>query len=245
MSQRIKVSRVLQFIGDANQEANVEGDMLSKRMNSVDWFDQVALDTTLDYTLTLSGSTDLGALEGGGVAGFKGTTGNVDDDISFLATGLIFDITQKPAIEAKIKIVDVSQTIIFFGFSDATSETTPAATIDAAGGTPTAAAADAVGFVIDADYATSSIYAMSVKTGGTIQSVDSAIDWADNESKVLRVELDASGNAHLFIDGVEKAYIALAVADVPLCAILNYGTRAAGGLELVHMRYLARFQDLP
>lgn len=245
MSQQVRVDRDLVFAGASAYTANVKGNMLPERMCSVDWFDQTALDTTNDYTLTVAGSSDACALSGGGVPGITMTTGNVDDNIAFLSTALIFDITQSPAIEAKINIVDVSGTIIYFGFSDATSETTPAATIDAAGGTPTAAANDAAGFVIDADYATSSIYCMSVNDGGTVQTGDSGTDWADNESHTLRVALDTSGNATFYLDGVAVGYLASAVNDVPLCATINFGTRANDGSNTVYARYLAKFQDIP
>lgn len=243
--QQVKVGRTLEFVGDASQYPNVKGDMSPERMTSVDWFDQAALDTSNAYTLTLGGSSDLGAVTGGGENGFKGTTGNVDNDVSFLSTALIFDITQKPSIETKLKIADVSGTIVFWGFSDATLESTPAATIDADSGTVTAVATDAVGFLVDADYNTSTLYAVSVLTGGTAQVTSTGIVWTDGQSKILKVELETTGNANFYVDGVQKARILLAVADVPLCAILNYGTRANDGSNVVTKRYLKRWQDVP
>lgn len=245
MSQTVYVNRRVEFLASSAVKSNVRGNMLTERMCSVDWFDQTALDTSNDYTLTVAGSGDTGALEAGGVAGFEGVTGSGDNEVSFLATGLIFDITQSPVIETKIKIEDVTGTIVYFGFSDAVTESTPAATIDADSNTEIAEATDAVGFVIDADFGASSIFAMSVNTGGTIQTVDTGLDWSDNESYVLRIALDTDGNARFYVNGIEKAYIASATADVPLCAILNYGTRAGDGPNTVHMRYLAKFQDIP
>uniref|UniRef100_A0A6M3LF69 Uncharacterized protein n=1 Tax=viral metagenome TaxID=1070528 RepID=A0A6M3LF69_9ZZZZ len=245
MSQQVRVEREIKFTGDANQEANVDGYMLPKKMSSIDWFDQRAMDTTNNYTVTVAGSGDTLALSAGGKSGVTVLTGANDNDVSFLATGLVFDISQAPVIETKIYITDVSSSLVYFGFSDATSETTPAATIDADGSTLTAAAIDAAGFVIDADKGTSGIYCASVLSGGTVQSVDTGIDWADTISYVLRVALDTSGNARFYVNGVEKGYIALAVADVPLCAIFNFGTRAAGGQQTMYARYLAKFQNIP
>lgn len=40
MSQQVIVDRYLKFKADANQEANVKGNMLPVRMTSIDWFDQ-------------------------------------------------------------------------------------------------------------------------------------------------------------------------------------------------------------
>jgi len=242
--QQVKVNRDLRFVASAAVSDNVKGNMSTERMCSVDWFDQTTLDTSNDYTQTLGGTSDAGALTAGGETGFKGTTGTGDNEVSFLAGGLIFDITQNPEIETKLKIVDVSGTIIFYGLSDATLETTPAATIDADGGTLTAVATDAVGFVCDADLGTSSLYCASVNNGAAVQSVDTGIDWTDNQSKKLRVRLDTSGNAYFYVDGVQVGYIASAVADVPLCEILNYGTRANDGANIVYARYLKRWQDI-
>lgn len=245
MSQEINVQRKIRFTNDADQYPNIEDDPWPKRTLSIDWYDQTTLDVTNDYTQTLGGTADAGALTAAGEPGFKGTTGTGDNEISFLATGLIFDITQKPAIGTKLKISDVSGTVVFWGLSDATSETTPAGTIDADSGTITAVATDAVGFLIDADLGSSSLYCVSVKTGAAAQSVDTGIDWADGESRILKIALDASGNARFYVDGVQKGYIASAVADVPLCEIKNYGTRANDGSNTVYWRYLAKWQDIP
>lgn len=247
MSKKVRITGKLQFVSgtDAEQGPNVEGDFSPERMTSVDWYDQTALDVTNDYTQTLGGTSDAGALDAGGKPGFKGTTGTGDNEISFLATALIFDITQAPAIETKLEITDVSGTIVFWGFSDATSETTPAATIDADSGTITAAATDAVGFLIDADLGGSSLYCVAVNNGGTPQSVDTGIDWADAEKRVLKIALDSSGNARFYADGVQVGYIASAVADVPLCEIKNYGTRANDGANTVYWRYLKKHQNIP
>jgi hypothetical protein len=244
MGQEINAQRFLKFTAQAAIDRNIKGDMMPVRMNSVDWFNQRAINATNDYTSTI---VDDGthALCAGGEHGVKLTTGTTDDDMDFLATGLIFDITQAPSIESKVEIEDVSGTVVFFGFSDAVSETSPAGTIDADGGTVTAVATDAVGFLIDADLGTSSLYCVSVLTGGAAQEVDTGIDWLNGQAKRLRVKLDASGNAYFYADGVQVGYIALAVADVPLCAMFNDGTRDNDGANIVEARYLAKWQDIP
>lgn len=244
MSQRVSVDRTLVFKAQADIDQNIEGDMMPIRQNSIDWFDGDTLDTN-DYTVTVGGTSDAIALGQGGEIGVKFTTGTADNDICFLATGLIFDITQSPSIETKLELTNVSGTVAFFGFSDAVNETTPAGTIDADSGTVTAVATDAVGFLCDADLGSSSLYCVSVNNGGTAQSLDTGIDWADTQGKRLRVKLDTSGNAYFYVDGVQEGYLALAVADVPLCAIYNAGTRANEGAMTVEARYLAKWQDVP
>ena len=245
MPNKVNVGSEIVFQEEANHQDNMKGNPSTERMCSVDWFDQTTLDTTYDYTSTIA-DDGTHALSAGGANGVTLTTGATDNDVDFLATGLIFDITQEPEIESKIEITDVTGTFVFFGFSDATSETSPAASIDADGGTLTNAATNAAGFVIDADLGSSSIYCASVNAqgaGGTVQNVDSATDWADGATHVLRVKLDSSGNAYFWLDGVQVGYIALAVADVPLCAIWNDGTRDNDGANTVYARYLKKWKN--
>lgn len=244
MSQQVNVNRTLNFNGSAEHRTNITGNPSSSRYCGVDWFDQVALDTTNDYTVTLGGTSDNAALSAGGATGLTLTTGTADNEVSFLATGLIFDISKNPEIETRVTITDVSGTSFFFGFSDANTESTPASTIDYADGTLAAAATDAVGFVCDADKATSSLYGASIATGGAVGATDTAIDWTDGVTHVLRVQLNTEGDAYFWVDGVLKGIRQSAVTDVPLCAIFNWGTRADDGSNTVIAKYLKKWQDM-
>lgn len=247
----VYVDDELIFKAGATHQANIVGNPSTKRMCSVDWFDQKALNTTRDYTTTLDGDSDAIALTAGGYCGITVATGTTDNNVCFLCSPLIFDISYEPEIETRINIADVSGTFVFFGFGDSTTESTPHSSIDYDGGSAlAAAAADAVGFVIDADGATggeSYIICCSVNTSGTVQYVDLTPEetWADGESFTLRVKLDTSGNARFWIDGIEVGYIALAVADVPLSATWNFGTRANDNTNAVYVRYLKKWQTIP
>jgi hypothetical protein len=246
VSQNVNVYRNIEFVGDANQESNIKGHLCTEKMTTADYFQGKALDTTYDYTVTVGGTSDAVAFTAAGYPGLTMTTGTGDNEICFVANGLAYDISAAPAAEARVKIADVSGTTFFFGFASATSDTTPEAFIDADSGTVVAGSGitDAVGFVCDADLGTSSLYCASVKTSGTAQTVDTAIDWSDNQTKNLRVELDTSGNARFFVDGLQKGYIASAVADVPLCVGADAGTRANDGANLVYIRYIKTWQNV-
>jgi len=244
MSQIVRVNRKIQFASDAQHQANVSGNLDPERMCSIDWFDQTALDTTNDYTATLGGNNDAVGLNASGINGLKMTTGDGDNEISFLGTALIFDISNEPEIATRVKIADVSGTVFFFGFSDANTETTPAATIDYADATLAAAATDACGFVVDADKGTSSIYCASIATGGSVAATDSGLDWTDNQVKELRIKIDSSGNVTWYVDNAPVFYKATAVTDVPLCAIYNWGVRANDGTNYVYAYYLKKWQNI-
>lgn len=245
MSQQVNVERELRFRGAAVRGDNIKGNPSCEKMAICDDFFGAAVDTTNDYNSTLDGTSDAVAYDNtpGGGGWIKMTTGTGDNEISFLATNLDFDIDQEPEIETRLKLADVSGTVVFFGFSDATSETSPAATIDYADGTLAAAATDAVGFVVDADKGSSSIYCASIASGGSVTATDSGVDWADNETKVLRIRLNSDGDAEFLIDGVVKHIQQTAVTDVPLCAIWNWGTRDNDGANYVYADYLKSWQD--
>ena len=245
--QNARISRNIEFVGDAKQEANIKGNLLPEKAIRVDYFDGKVIDETNEYTITVAGTADAIAVQGAGQIGLRATTGTADQEVCFIATPLIFDITQNPIIEARVEITDVSGTFLFFGFSDAVLETTPSATIDYAGGTLAAVATDAVGFVCDAEKTASALYCAYVGTGIAVGAslASPTVTWTDGVKHTLRVELDSSGNAYYYCDGIQVGYKATAVTDVPLCAIFNFGTRAADGSNYVYVRRLVRIQDIP
>jgi len=233
MSQQVIVNRELKFQGSSEVKDNITGNPSPEKHVIADEFTWL---NTSFWTSTLDGTSDAVAASGGGICGLTMTTGTGDNEVSFLASPLIFDISNEPIIETVIDIDDVSGSVVYFGFSDANTETSPAATIDYADATLAAAATDACGFVIDADKGSSSIYAASIATGGSVTGTDTGLDWTDGQKKTLRIALDTSGNARFYVDGVEKHYEAAAVTDVPLCAIYNWGTRANDGANYVYPR---------
>lgn len=244
MTQNIRLSRNIEIVGDAKNKANVKGNFSFERMCYTDWFNRTTLDTTNNYTVTVAGTNDAIGLTAAGKTGITLLSGDTDNEVCFVGSALIFDITTKPEIETRVAISSPTTTSFFFGFSDANTETTPASTIDYADGTLVAAATDAVGFVSDADKSSSLFYAAHVKTGGSVAGATTGITPTANIYYNLRIRLDASGNATWFINGIPVYYKALAVSDVPLCAIWNAGTRANGGGDAVYVKYLKAWQDV-
>lgn len=242
MSQQVKVSRSVDFVGDGNEYFNIKGNMNPYKMVFDEyWFDDT---TSALWTETLDGTNDDITPTAAGYPGLTLLSGDTDNQVSFLGTALVFDISNNPVIECKVRISDISQTSFFFGFSDANTETTPASTIDYADGTLAAAATDAAGFVSDADKGSSLFYAAHVKTGGSVAAASCTDLPTDSTYNVLRVKLDSSGNCTWYINGVQRYYKATAVTDVPLCAIFNFGTRDNGGGDAVYVKYFRAWQDI-
>ena len=245
MSDKVLVGDEIELRGSAKVRSNVKGNILTNKLCYVDWFNGTTLDSNF-WTETSAGTSAATALTAGGYCGVTHTTGTDDNAIGFLSTGLIFDASQNPIIEVKVNINDVTGSYYGLFFSDAISETTPAATIDYADGSLVAAATDAVGFVIDADKESSRIYVASIAFGGAVTATASlpTTAWTDGVSKTLRIGLDSDLSAYLWIDSVQVGKSLLAVTDVPLCGIINYGNRD-GSSDVIYTRYFAMFQDIP
>ena len=229
----------LMFEGKAAVSDNIEGNPSTRRMYVVDefWYDSQA-----NYTVTLDGTNDAVAAIAGGVKGLSLLSGDTDNQVSYFATGLIFDVSNNPEIEGRFTLTDISQTSFFFGFSDAVTGTTPHSTIDYADATLAAASTDAVGFVSDADKESSLLYAAQIATGGAVAAQSSGVTPVENTEVVLRVKLVGT-TATFYVNNNVVATKAAAVTDVPLCLMVNFGTRDGGGGDAIYMKRLQMWQD--
>jgi hypothetical protein len=237
MSNEVKVGRKLVFgPGVAGHRPNIEGPMLEEGNHLRDDFTGVTLDSN-KWATSVPGTMDSIAISE--VAGGECliTVGSADNDSAMLSTAIIWNGTIEAKAEARVLITDVSGTGVFVGFSDAKSESNNSIAIHYAGDSLTTEASTAVGFVIDADHATSSIMLASVDGDSDGTPVDTGVDWEDTEVRDLRVELDASGNATFYIDGTSAGYIASAVtAGTLLCFTVQAITRANDGSNTVRVR---------
>jgi len=244
MSSQVRVFKNLRFEGDAAHKGNVVGPQQEVKKHFHDGFDRIALDSTNIWAVSVPGTSDSIAISevAGGIALI--TTGTVDDDSCMMATPIIYSAAKKTIFEARITIDDVSGTALFVGFSDAKSEANNSIAIHYHADALTTVATDGVGFVIDADHATSSIMCEGVKNGTDATSADSGIDWADGETKNLRVELDGDDNAIFLIDGTIVGRVADAVTSTTLlCFTVQAMTRANDGANLVRVRRVDAWVD--
>lgn len=122
------------------------------------------------------------------------------------------------------KIGALTSQSIFFGLTDADTLTAP---FTIATGTTTANATNGVGFCQDAAGTNTHLNCVAVNAGGSPQTVALAVDVSTSAYHIYRVEVDAAGNANFFIDGLQVATIALAVATTSLLApIMNMFSEA-------------------
>lgn len=244
MVATLLIDRKIRLKGDAVNGANIDGPLQENKRHDVDRFTGIALDTTNRWATSVPGTSDSIAISEvvGGSALI--TTGTADNDSCMIASAIIYNGTKLAVVEFRITITDVTGTGVFVGFSDAKSEANGSIALHFPADSFTSVATDAAGFVIDADHATSSIMCASVKNNSDTTPVDTGVDWADGETRNLRVILDAAGNATFVIDGDVVAHITDALTAATLqCATVQAITRAADGSNTVRVHSFDSWQD--
>ena len=230
--RQLWVTDHIEFRDAATHRSNVEGPMQEQMAHFHDHFLSHTLDTVQLYTSTAAGTSAANAIAVAVGGQCRFTTGTVDGNSQFLATAINWEDDMYASCEARIKIATVANTAIFFGFSDATSETTPEMPIDGDTGAIAKGAntTNACGFVCDADYLSSSIMLCGSAAGVLDTSVDSGVDWADNVWHTLRLELTPDGYGFGYLDGTSFGRLDAAVTSgTALCMILGVATRTTGG----------------
>ena len=256
MPNQVKVFDEIQILGDAKKRANVTGPMFSDQPSFFTHFLEHTLDETLLWSVSENGASDdisINVAEGGHC---RLTSGTSDNDASQLYTTAIWTGDKNAICEARIRINDVSQTALFFGFSDDSVTSDEELAIHYEDGVEVKDATNGVGFVIDADettYANSSILVAGVAAGVIDTVVDSEVNWTDGAWHILRVELRSAANtpeeatncsAALYLDGKSVGYLDdAAVSSSALGVSFHIGNRA-GSAETIDVDYCFAYQDL-
>jgi len=243
MGDIVKVQRYLDFRnGVAKHKANVKGGLQPDSVTFFTDFLEDTLDTAYWTVTTTNATCAINAAVGGHL---RYTSDATDNESGFAAIGLNWEDDKNAKCEARIRLNDVSGVALFFGFSDATSETTPEMPIDGADGTVAKGGntTNAVGFVVDADYNSSGIYFQGCAAGTLDTIADSGVDWADAVWHTLRVELTPDGYAYGYLDGNSVGFSDAAVTSgTDLCVIIGVANRDASA-DTVDIDYVFATQD--
>jgi len=146
----------------------------------------------------------INAQVGGVVRMTTGDTVTVSESAISLTHGLNWKASLGGLVfEAKVKPVSsVANVAYFIGLTDVLATTTLEEPITLSGTTFTTNASDAVGFVFDTAATTDVIYGKGVKADTDSATLTHTAGFVADTSIVLRIEVDTSGNASLYIDGV-------------------------------------------
>lgn len=130
-------------------------------------------------------------------------------------------------MEARVKISAITNISLFVGFTDTLSLEMPIHSA-ASANTLTSNASDAVGFMFDTSMTADTLWCVGVKADTDGTAVSSTIAPVADTFIRLKVELDASGNATFYINGVRVGTMADAVtATVALTPVVGAFTRTA------------------
>lgn len=153
--------------------------------------------------------------------------------------------------EARIQIPSTAAVEVFFGLTDATTETndiryqlsststfTTSAPTDAAAwfysATPTSGA----------DFSASGNFFAAVTTKADTDTLTASTVNGDTAAHVFRIDVDSAGNCLFSLDDVEKFTVAAAVTtNVPLTVFCDVVTRTAGAKTL-NVDYIGIFGDV-
>jgi hypothetical protein len=223
MSQQIKVSRSIDFVADADQEANIKGHISPAKLFTEYNFNELALDGTNKYTILATGGS---GVSGSGGAVLTTHTDNTDE-ATISCGGIWWYPANSPTCEFKFRVNLITTVAIFAGFNDAVSEAAQALPFTISGTTISDTATDAAGFCFDTDQTTDYWYIVNTKNGtqgGTILA-STYVPVAATQV-TLRVSIDTSGNACYYYNGIQVGYKASAVTStVPLVPYIGLITR--------------------
>ena len=241
--QEVNVGRSLKFVGDANRVRNIKGNPNPERLCVSYEFTELALDNTNKYTPYLD-TTSTVALGSGGVLL---TTAATDTKTATQTQGGIWWYPAKnPVVEMKFRIDVITNVAIYAGFSDAVSEASSLLPHGIVTATQTATATDSAGFHFDTRQTNAyfnivnSLAAGSAKAFTQLASTYVPVAATD---LILRVEIDTSGNARYYWNGIEVGYKASAVTSttplIPFFGIRNN----TGTAHIATLRYVRLWQD--
>jgi len=175
------------------------------------WFDDFlgdAVDARYSVVEGTDSATSADSILAGGIGGvLRLTTGDA-------GTGFAADLIQVNqalqwqasngglAIEARIKISQITEAYVFFGFTDVVTLEAPVISASSAD-TITTNASDAVGFMFDTNMSTDDIWLVGVaaNTDATLQ--DSGYAFEADTYVTLRVEVSSAGVATFYRNGVQ------------------------------------------
>lgn len=202
-----------------------------------------ALDSTNDWTLNgVNAGTAAINVATGGILRF--TTGNADDDDVELASDLIWKASKACCLEVRIANNDVDMVAFNVGFSDDQEATADKLQMTLSGTTLTTNAADFVGFLYDPDANTDTIRCVAVKNAVDRSVIDTAKALTDGEYVVLRIEVDALGNADFYVNGIHKGRLALCITPTDaLCIYIGVINHGEGAVNTVDVDYVKAWQN--
>lgn len=182
---------------------------------AVSFFDDFLGDLVADqwnYTEGTDGATANAAILAGGVGGvLRITTGDAGTGLAADLACLSSELQWKASsgglsATARLKISQITEAYLFFGFTDVASLEAPIVSAGSAD-TLTSTASDAVGFMFDTRMTTDKLWLVGVKGDTDAVAQNSAVAPVADTYITLRVDVSADGHASFYINNAEAGTI--------------------------------------
>ena len=212
MSQQIKVARKIEFMGAASYLPNIKGNICPERIIDFDNFQGDLLTDEWALNTAHGGTVAIVAISGGAMRLSSSTT---DNDKAEAARGIMFKADRNCAIEARIKVDNITTVGMVMGFADAASYSDNQVAFEIDGSTIVDRCSNGVAWVFDTDATAKYWHYCNTKAneqaGTSIAIAPVAATW-----ERFRIALDKDGNATFYRNGVLKGHKASAVTDSTL-----------------------------
>ncbi len=246
--------------GELKFENSVTGDapITFSRQGDVDVFNQrtftfhdfhgdVAADAQLEDYFDLANGSAAQAVDATMTAGINGTitlvSGNagtgVAADGSAIGQALAWEADNgNLVIEARVHVDDVTDTIINVGFTDVLPGGTLELPFELNTATVTSTATNAVAWMFDTGATNDNWHCIGVKADTDSNLINAGVAPVNSTYDVLRIEVDSSGNAECFLNGVSHGYLGAAVTattDLTPIIIVSADTTASRTLTVDYL----------
>ena len=241
MPQQVKVARNMVFMGDANNDRNIEGNINPDKVLVSYEFTELALDNTNKYTPYLD-TTSTVALGSGGV--LLTTAATNTKTCTQTQGGIWWYPAKNPIVEFEFQIDVITNVAIYAGFSDAVSEATSLLPFAIVTATQTDTCTDGAGFLFDTRQTLAYFNIVQTKAGtDTFTQLASTRVPVAATDLTLRTAIDASGNARFYWNSVQVGYKASAVTvATPLIPFFGIRNNSAAA-HIATLRYVRCWQD--
>lgn len=242
MSQIVKVSRKVEFMGDALTNQNVTGYFNPNKIMREWNFKELALNETNDYTVYVD-TTSAVALATGGIT--LTTAATDTKTCSYAFGGINVLAANNPVVEFKFKLDVITTVAVNAGLTDAATEASGALPFTISGTTIADTATNGVMFCRDTEQTTDRFYIVNTKAGtqaGTLLTADQD-PFAAATNITLRIELLSTEKALYYVNGVcvgtKAASTTAATPLIPYIGIRNNSAAA----HVLTLRYVRLWED--
>lgn len=238
--QQARVSDKIKFVGDANNKANVYGNLSIDKVTVADDFTGADISAYWTQSDDNGGTVAIGsaaAVTGAGsTAGGSVTltTGAADDDRAIITGSLNWWAAKNPVMEARVMVDRITLASFGVGFTDATTEGDNVQPFSVSGTTVVDTCSNGAAIVFDTDATTDYFWVVNTATNTQSGNIltSTSVPVADTYI-TLRVAIDSTGAATYSINGKAVGYKAAAVTTTtPMCPYISVVNRAGGALIL-------------